>query len=142
MPISLGGLAGVTKGPDGNVWFLNIDGGHVGQITPAGAITQFHIPRPMGSLNGIITGPDGRLWFTSELTNLVGRTSLQGVMAQFVAGAGGGICEGPDGNLWFGTGRAFIGRITPSGVETLFPVPRESARGACGHNVNSIQRQD
>src|SRR5581483_11746678 len=125
MPILLGGLSGITKGPDGNVWFLNMDGRHVGQITPSGAVTQFHIPRSMGFLVGITGGPDGRLWFSSEDTQLIGRTTLQGVMTEFVAAGGGGICAGPDGNVWFGTGLAFIGRITPSGVATLFPVPRD-----------------
>ena len=44
------------------------------------------------------------------------------------------ISRGPDGNLWFTEGYAFgvptqIGRITPSGVLTLFTVPGGSSEG-------------
>jgi streptogramin lyase len=33
------------------------------------------------------------------------------------------ITAGPDGNLWFTDGAGEIGRITPSGAITAFPVP-------------------
>jgi virginiamycin B lyase len=38
------------------------------------------------------------------------------------------IALGPDGNLWFtawGAGRPFIGRVTPRGTTTQFPLPSE-----------------
>jgi streptogramin lyase len=52
-----------------------------------------------------------------------------GTVTEFnVPGGVFGITAGPDGNLWF-TGAGAIGRITPSGAITLFPVPG-SAPGA------------
>jgi len=52
-----------------------------------------------------------------------------GTVTEFnVPGGVFGITAGPDGNLWF-TGAGAIGRITPSGSITLFPVPG-SAPGA------------
>ena len=52
-----------------------------------------------------------------------------GTVTEFnVPGGVFGITAGPDGNLWF-TGSSAIGRITPSGTITLFPVPG-SAPGA------------
>ncbi len=46
----------------------------------------------------------------------------------------GDITSGPDGNLWFTEGYAFgaqtnIGRITPAGVTTYFPVPSGGSEG-------------
>lgn len=62
-------FAGITVGPDGNLWFAGHDvpGGTnvrylIGKITTAGVVTTYHVPRPAGD---IITGPDGLLWFAS-----------------------------------------------------------------------------
>jgi streptogramin lyase len=46
-----------------------------------------------------------------------------GTVTEFnVPGGVFGITAGPDGNLWF-TSAGAIGRVTPSGTITLFPVP-------------------
>src|SRR5665213_304756 len=57
-------LAGMTLGPDGNMWFTGINA--IGRITPAGVVTEF--PEIHGNPAGPITaGPDGNLWFTEEV---------------------------------------------------------------------------
>jgi sugar lactone lactonase YvrE len=67
----------------------------IGRITPAGAVTEFPVPSSDGtSLNDLIVGPDGNLWFTES-----------------AFGSGG--TSGP----------AAVGRITPSGAVTTFPLP-------------------
>ena len=33
--------AGITAGPDGNLWFTEFDGNRIGRITPAGVVTEF-----------------------------------------------------------------------------------------------------
>lgn len=35
---------------------------------------------------------------------------------------------GPDGNLWFTLNPGALGRITPNGAITLYPLPRTDAR--------------
>jgi virginiamycin B lyase len=102
-------LAGIALGADNNLWFTDslapIDpstgfpnaqsNGKIGRITPAGQITEFALPDPNDIPNGIVAGTDGNLWFiTSQISNASVPSS--------------------DGK---------IGRITPQGHITLFPLP-------------------
>src|SRR2546427_9682449 len=59
---------GITAGPDGNLWFTEGYADEIGRITPAGVITQFHIPprRIFPDPWGITAGPDEDLWVTEE----------------------------------------------------------------------------
>jgi streptogramin lyase len=67
----------VTAGPDGNLWFTELNGQRIGRITPHGVITEFSAgisSRPYG----IAAGPDGNMWFTEvgvppSLTAGIGR---------------------------------------------------------------------
>src|ERR1700680_3582425 len=113
---------GISAGPDGNVWFVELLFG-VGKITPAGAVTEYAVP---GSpqLEGITNGPDGNLWFASVNNGTVGKVIPGGTVTQYAVGGGVAdliqyITAGPDGNLWFG-GSGFIGKITTSGAITKF----------------------
>jgi len=128
----------IAAGADGNVWFA--DAGHraVGRITPAGAITEVALPPTVGDPYAIAAGPDGNIWMTtsggSGHTDWILRVEPGGTITPFQAGirTGGGvfgtgperITSGPDGNLWFTefwSNR--IGRMTPAGVLTEFPIP-------------------
>src|SRR5258706_11690758 len=130
-------LGGIAAGADGNLWF--VDGGQdkVGRITQSSAITEFALPSDVGGSYGIGAGPDGNIWLT---TNALGqgrqdsilRVRADGTVTAFQAGTGTGqsgtgpehITAGPDGNLWvteFWSNR--IGRMTPSGELTEFPIP-------------------
>jgi len=115
---------GIASGPDGNLWFVETQGGRIGRITPDGDVTEF----PTGLLGtaDITTGPDGNLWFTHNQG--VARMTTTGVLTNFPAStftAGGTITVGSDGNLWFTEYAAnSIGRVTPSGVVTEFLLPR------------------
>jgi streptogramin lyase len=118
---------GITRGPDGNLWFTENSAGRIGRITPAGVVTQFSAGLTPGSQPAEITaGPDGNLWFTETGSSRIGRITTAGVITEFSAGitpnsGPTGITRGPDGNLWFTehlAGR--IGRITPAGVVTEF----------------------
>jgi streptogramin lyase len=140
---------GIALGPEGNLWFSDInnpgkEGPHgeeccesrVGKITPTGTVTEFSAGITQGSQPWeIAAGPDGNLWFT-ERTGPVGYMGQVArinpntdVVEQFSAGITGdtepaGITAGPDGNVWFTeeSGNR-IGRITPSGTITEFPIP-------------------
>jgi len=125
------GPAGITAGPDGNVWFTEyrIPGNKIGRITPEGVITEFRLPAPSSHPLVITTGPDGALWFTEDRgPNQIARITTSGELTEF--GSLGeesnpyGIATGPDGALWFteDVGNK-IGRITTSGTITQFPLP-------------------
>jgi streptogramin lyase len=108
--------AGITAGPDGNIWFTEENGNRIGRITPGGAITEFGLPA--GSLPVEITpGPDGALWFTEAGSNSIGRITTSGAIThRSVSGAPDGIVAGPDGNIWFTEPAANrIGKLAISG---------------------------
>src|ERR1700722_370049 len=64
-PTPSSGPEGIVAGPDGNLWFAEINASKIGEINPAtGAISEFPTPTPNASPLGITTGPDGNLWFT------------------------------------------------------------------------------
>jgi virginiamycin B lyase len=56
----------LTAGPDGNVWFTDIQTSSIGRITPTGVVTEFPLPAPDSGPFMIATGPDGNLWFTLQ----------------------------------------------------------------------------
>src|SRR4249920_2647746 len=63
----------IARGPDGNLWFTEIEGNRIGRITPLGVVTEFSAGMSAGALPiGIAAGPDGNLWFT-ELVGRIGR---------------------------------------------------------------------
>src|SRR5262249_43079039 len=58
---------GITRGPDGNLWFTESLAGRIGRITPAGVVTEFSAGiTPGGQPAEITAGPDGNLWFTEQ----------------------------------------------------------------------------
>ncbi|MGI8689706.1 MAG: Vgb family protein [Thermomicrobiales bacterium] len=134
----------ITRGSDGNVWFLESAANKVGVITPAGDITQYDLPAtdPKSYLDDDMTaGPDGNLWFTLGVANKVGRITPAGVTTQYdVPSAKSGlgrITAGPDGNLWFTetlTGK--IGKITVTGAITEYPVPGDPGGITAGPDGN------
>jgi streptogramin lyase len=138
-------VSGVTVGPDGNLWFTERNGDAIGRVTPSGAVTDFPLPTTMAARSDPLTvGPDGNLWFM-EYQGGIGRITPSGAVTDFplpTAGLEAGpLTVGPDGNLWFresefgtyGLGQFVfygptqrIGRITPSGAVTEFPLPTGS----------------
>ena len=121
--------AGITAGPDGNVWFAESAGsGGIGRITSAGVITEF-TAGISGQAEGIALGPDGNLWFTEPSQEKIGRITPSGAITEFSVPSGllssakpAGIAAGRDGNLWFtiSSSQGAIGRITPTGTVTEF----------------------
>jgi len=117
----------IAAGPDNNLWFTEPSSGKIGQITPAGVVTEFVATGfATGNSLGVITaGPDGNLWFTSSFDKAIGvMTTAGAVVNKFTAGISSsalivGIAQGPDGNLWFTEGNS-IGRITTAGVVTEY----------------------
>jgi virginiamycin B lyase len=124
----------ITTGPDGALWFTNLDGGSngkgfIGRIATDGDITDYTnagIEYPMG----ITTGPDGALWFTNA--DAIGRITTDGVITIYPDPSilfAEQITAGPDGALWFANDEGgpsqtgSIGRITTDGVITNYTDP-------------------
>jgi streptogramin lyase len=130
IPTAYSGPAGITAGPDGNLWFVEARGNEVGRITRSGVITEFPIPGTDPHPLDMTAGPDGNLWFVEAHADKIARITPSGVITEFPVPADGtelvSITTGPDGNLWFcklsnTTGK--IGKMTVSGVVTEFTPP-------------------
>jgi uncharacterized delta-60 repeat protein len=153
----------VAKGPDGNLWFTEAGPRRaIGRVTPTGEITEFPFDLAGRPLN-IVAGPDGAMWFTEDSivaggSGAIGRITRSGQLTEYLlptlpgyASGAGDITVGPDGNLWFTWAAqpptddldavlSSVGRITPEGVITEFPVsvdkgwpPGGICRGRDGH---------
>src|SRR2546422_8481106 len=115
------GVTGITAGPDGNLWFTELNGNRIGRITPTGVITEFPLPTANSGPQGITAGPDGNLWFTEFNGNRIGRITPTGVITEFPLPASNrqaeGVAAGAGGNLWITEVNGNrSGRITPAGV--------------------------
>jgi serine protease AprX len=129
LPTAVAFPQAIVAGPDGNLWltaFDRDDYGLIARVTTAGVATTFAAADSNPA--DIAAGPDGNLWFTDG-TGSVRRMTTEGVLTgSFPLPTAGSrptsIAAGPDGNLWF-TERTEqgVGRITPSGIITMFPIP-------------------
>ena len=93
------GPAGMTLGPDGNVWFAATNQSNLINVTPAGQFAAFPVPN-QGNALFLTAGPDGNIWYTDNLLNTIGRLTLSsGTVTEFptpTAGSGPwGIATGP-----------------------------------------------
>jgi len=90
----------------GNVWFTEINGGRLGEITSQAAIKEYMVPRRPGTSPtgpaGIAIGKGGVVWFTEVHENSVGSFS-NGTFRQYpIAGASSptGIALDSKGGVW------------------------------------------
>jgi virginiamycin B lyase len=110
------GPAGITAGPDGNLWFATAGKAGVGSSTPAGTISVFK-SGVSGPTQEIAAGPDGNLWATEPNDDVIARITTLGAVTEYsVEGEPFGITAGPDGALWFTetANPGAIGRINPT----------------------------
>jgi virginiamycin B lyase len=121
---SAAGLADITLGQDGKVWFTESAANRVANITPdLATITELPLPVGPNRPVGIAAGPDGNVWFADADAGKVGRIALGGVVTLFPIptpkSSPTGISAGSDGALWFTEATADkIGRITTAGAVT------------------------
>ena len=111
-------------------------------VLPSGAVAaepppRFGYPLHTGTYaTAMATGPAGDLWFVAYDFNgrggVLGKIDMDGAVTEYPAGFRGAsysIAAGPDGNLWFAQGEAgAIGRATPAGEVTSFPLPQKGSR--------------
>ena len=135
--------AGITTGPDGNLWFTEFAAGNVARILPSppNTLTEFPVSAADIRPAGITAGPDGNLWFVEILGNNVGRITPDSpnTITRFAiptaAARPQDIVLGPDGNLWFTEAIGKIGRITPDAPNTITEFPVPSGQGPGGITV-------
>jgi streptogramin lyase len=142
IPFSSSGAAGgIVTGPDGNIWFTDLIGNSVWRLDLATRVlTSFPVPTADSFPSDITVGSDGNLWFV-EGVGKIGRITPQGVITEFGSGLSlpFSIATGPDGNVWF-TLRFVqeIGKLTPNGDFTFYPIPASGEEIAPGHGDNLI----
>ena len=138
IPTCNSGALDITRGPDGNQWFVEQCGDKVAKITLSGQITEYAVS---GDPVDIWAGPDDTVWFSEFNANLVGKIDTStGQVTEYpvptpCAGPDG-ITEGADGNMWFAEANVGkIGTINSSGQITEYCVggnPTDLALGSDG----------
>ena len=134
------GVGGITAGPEGALWFTV-----TGRTPTRSGASRRAEPSASTRCHGECLpgrdhrGSDGNLWFTEGAANAIARMTPGGAVTEFPlptaaaradqrlrrrrAGLSGSP-RVPDGNVWFTQRTANkIGRITPSGAITEFPLP-------------------
>jgi streptogramin lyase len=110
----------ITAGPDGALWFTQINNPVLGRITTNGALSAFKLgpgTDTAAAATGITAGPDGNIWVAMEFGSRVAKVTPAGVVTEYSAGITPGaylygITAGPDGNIWFtDSSTGTIGRI-------------------------------
>ena len=141
IPTPDSGPRALAAGPDGNIWFSEFNTSKIGRITPAGVITEFTLPRPNSGPGDITAGADGHMWFV-ELAGTHGRphAGRQSRRAHHDERRDHGVpdpepgriadqhCGRADRNIWFTKG-GIVGRVTPDGAITEFPLSSPMAGG-------------
>jgi streptogramin lyase len=134
LPSGRAGWAGITPGPDGNIWFTELARG-VGYVTPStGNVTEFpgRLFASMQYLNGIVAGPDGALWLTGGNTSNLARFTTTGQLTNTYALDNGSApvwsTLGPDDAVWFTAIAAnAVGSVSTTGVVTTHSIPTQGS---------------
>ena len=83
--------AGITLGPDGNLWFSELNGGRIARITTGGVVTEFDAGISAGAgTAGMTVGADGNFWFAEQYIGRIGRapTGVPTAQRTFVSAHG------------------------------------------------------
>jgi len=134
---------GFARTADGSVWWT---GGFfaINRIAPDGSVHWYPLPETATEYTSpgwqIVAGSDGNVWFGAsrmernpgpedpQLKAMIVRLTPAGEFTEFALPGRGGyptrLTLGPDGNVWFTERNSDrVGKITPSGEVTTFPLP-------------------
>jgi streptogramin lyase len=157
IPTGLPNLAGITMGPDGNVWFTQENAPNpsvIGRIDPATGteLPRFNAPGANANPSAITAGPDGNLWYIDQGTNTVVRVTTAGIFTPFSVPTANafsgnvqptGITAGPCDSIWFtenhtsNSSAPAISRLTIDTPLQLSPCPVSFGT----HVLNSASNQ-
>lgn len=138
VPTANSGLQGITRAPDGAVWFAEHDSGNIGRITQTGVFTEYSVGAETGP-NQIVVGPDNKLYFTVSNASFIGQIDpltspisikqfpISGLASNTIASTTG-IAVGSDGNIWFAAGGTAVNSIgwldlSTGSIPALIPIP-------------------
>jgi streptogramin lyase len=124
----------IIQGPDGAVWFAEIDKPMIGRMTTSGKLTEYPLPVNPTSL---ANGADGNIWVAEENSSIE-KVTLDGAMTDYPLPQPKryhyifGIAGGPGQDVWFtDLGANEIGSVTPHGRFTMYAIPTAHS-GASG----------
>ena len=123
-----GGPLGIVTGPDGNLWFTEIDGDRISRMSTSGSVAGSTDEQVFSGVGEIIVGPDGNLWYVKTDRDAVGRIAPTGTLLPDIdltnLSEPIDLALGSDGNVWVTLpGRSRIARITSLGAITEFTLP-------------------
>jgi streptogramin lyase len=121
------GVGGLTRGPEGDMWFTEPAANRIERVAPTGHPEGFTLPTPGSRPTGIIGAPGGFLWVTLEGTGKVVKVDPQGSASELTLTPGArpaAIALGPDSALWaVETETATLARISLQGTSTNYSLP-------------------
>ena len=109
---------GLTIDKNHNVWFAELEGNKIGEISASGSMSELPVPAGDSEPSGITTDSSGRVWFTLPGIDSIGSyfdgnftiQNLTGLVTTPV-----GIAIDPHGNIWMTQhGPSFISEFNPT----------------------------
>src|SRR5579862_597597 len=137
VPSGFGGW-GITEGPPGTgVWFTEVDGNRIGNVTASGTVVEYPLPTAHANPTGIVAAC-GNLWFTETGSNKIGEITPTGKITEFKVpsaawttfGSTQDIAADANGLVWFteaATGKIASIQTTATVVTTPTPSPTPTA---------------
>jgi virginiamycin B lyase len=98
----------LVAGQDGKIWFTELSGQKIGNLTTAGAFTEYTVP-VANTMYQIISAADGTFWFTFGIIQGgsgdscgIGHSTQSGTVTTYVIADchTSGLAFGADGNIW------------------------------------------
>lgn len=149
--LPINGATGITKGADGNTWFVNSESNEVYKLAPSGHLSEYNASTGWNAPRDITEGPDENVWFThpggteSGYPGSIVKMNTGGSATPFSPPAESNpenIVPGPENDMWFTNGwckhnsgkGCKVGKITESGSVTEYPLESrwEQANGVVG----------
>jgi len=107
-------LGDIAVGPDGAVWFLEMQANKIGRFAE-NRFTEFPLPARSAGLTALATAPDGAVWFTELRAQRLGRLR-DGVITEFPLPRSDarpfGIAVDAGGNVWYTDLSGWLGRLS------------------------------
>jgi streptogramin lyase len=136
------GVGGLTRGPEGNMWFTEPAANRVERVTPTGHPEGFTVPTAGSLPTGIVSAPGGFLWVTMEGTGKVAKidpNAAHAVETSLQPGARPtALALGPDSALWaVQRESATLGRVSLQEGSSSFTVPTDGSifKGALNSDI-------
>jgi streptogramin lyase len=138
---SVPGIGGLTRGPEGDMWFTEPAANRVERVAPTGHPEGFTLPVPGSRPTGIVTAPGGFVWVTMTGSGRIAQIDPAGLGTETNLPPGsrpGALALGADTALWaIETETATLTRISLQLTSANFPLPSNGAffKGAINADI-------